>query len=43
MANLPRRVVPMLLAGGATEDQVRRMTVANPARLLAPALPAEGR
>ncbi|WP_206330551.1 phosphotriesterase [Modestobacter sp. KNN46-3] len=34
--NLPTRVVPMLLAGGATEDELHQMTVVNPARLLTP-------
>jgi phosphotriesterase-related protein len=35
--NLPRRVLPMLYAGGATAADVHRMTVLNPARLLVPA------
>lgn len=33
---LPRRIVPMLLAGGASEDDVEQMLVRNPARLLSP-------
>jgi phosphotriesterase-related protein len=35
MAHLPRHVLPELLARGASPDDVRRMTVLNPARLLA--------
>jgi phosphotriesterase-related protein len=34
--NIPRRVLPMLRAGGATEADIRQMLVTNPARLLAP-------
>lgn len=33
--NLPRRIVPLLRAGGAGEDDLHRLLVANPARLLA--------
>ena len=36
MQNLPLRIIPMLQAGGATDEQVHQMTVANPARLLVP-------
>ena len=36
MENLPRRIVPQLLAGGATEDDLHQMLVVNPARLLTP-------
>ena len=36
MQNLPRRIVPQLIAGGATEEDVRQMMVTNPARILAP-------
>lgn len=36
LENIPRRIVPSLLAGGASEDDVHRMLVVNPARLLAP-------
>lgn len=36
MQNLPRRIVPQLIAGGATEGDVRQMMVTNPARILAP-------
>jgi len=32
--NLPRRIVPMLLDGGASDDDVQQMLVRNPARLL---------
>lgn len=32
---IPERIVPMLLAGGAAEEDVDRMLVANPARILA--------
>jgi phosphotriesterase-related protein len=34
--NLSRRILPMLAAGGATPEDLHRMTVLNPARLLAP-------
>ena len=34
--NISRRVIPMLLDGGATEAEIHRMTVLNPARLLTP-------
>jgi phosphotriesterase-related protein len=34
--NIPRRVLPMLRAGGADEADIRQMLVTNPARLLAP-------
>lgn len=34
--NIPRRVLPMLRAGGADETDIRQMLVTNPARLLAP-------
>jgi phosphotriesterase-related protein len=34
--NIPRRILPMLKAGGATDDDIHRMTVLNPARLLSP-------
>ena len=36
MENIPRRIVPQLLAAGATEQDVHQMLVLNPARLLAP-------
>ena len=35
MENIPRRIVPQLLAAGATEQDVHQMLVLNPARLLA--------
>ena len=35
LENLPRRVVPMLRAGGATDDDLHQMLVTNPTRLLA--------
>ncbi|WP_243058596.1 phosphotriesterase [Nocardioides sp. SR21] len=41
MQHLPRRVLPALLAGGATESQVHQMMVLNPARVLAPSPPVE--
>jgi phosphotriesterase-related protein len=34
--NLSRRILPRLAAGGATPEDLRRMTVLNPARLLVP-------
>jgi phosphotriesterase-related protein len=39
MENIPRRIVPMLLAGGATQGDLDRMLVDNPARLLTPKPP----
>jgi len=36
MDTLPRRIVPQLLAGGATEEDIGQMMVRNPARLLDP-------
>lgn len=36
MENLPRRIVPALLAGGATRDDIHQLLVANPARILGP-------
>jgi phosphotriesterase-related protein len=36
MENIPRQIVPRLLAGGATNDDIHQMLVVNPARLLAP-------
>ncbi|NUU15779.1 phosphotriesterase-related protein [Cellulomonas humilata] len=42
LENLPRRVLPMLRAGGATEEDLHQMLVANPARLLATAPVAAG-
>ena len=38
MENIPRRVVPRLLAEGVTEDELHQLLVLNPARLLAPGL-----
>ncbi len=40
--NIPRRVLPMLLAGGATDADLHQMLVVNPARLLAPVLATSG-
>jgi phosphotriesterase-related protein len=34
--NIPRRILPMLRAGGATEADIHQMMVTNPARLLSP-------
>jgi phosphotriesterase-related protein len=42
MENLPRRITPMLLAGGASDEQLHQMMVANPARLLVPSAPPDG-
>lgn len=36
MENISRRVIPRLLAGGATEADIHQLLVVNPARLLAP-------
>ena len=38
MENIPRRVLPRLLAEGASKEDVHQMLVVNPARLLAPGL-----
>ena len=38
MENLSRRIVPQLLTGGATEEDIHQMLVLNPARLLTPGL-----
>ncbi|WP_116950940.1 phosphotriesterase family protein [Jiangella endophytica] len=38
MENIPRRIVPRLLAAGATEADIHQLLVTNPARLLAPGL-----
>jgi phosphotriesterase-related protein len=42
MENISSRIVPQLLAGGATEQDLHQMLVLNPARLLAPALTGRG-
>ena len=42
METIPRRIVPMLREGGATDEDLHRMLVENPRRLLAPATPAAG-
>lgn len=36
MEQITRQVVPSLLAGGATDDDIHQMLVVNPARILAP-------
>ena len=36
MENIPRRIVPQLMSGGATEDDLHQMLVVNTARLLEP-------
>ena len=41
MENLRRRILPALLDGGATQEQVHQLMVVNPARLLLPARPEE--
>ena len=38
MENLSRRIVPQLLAGGASETDIEQMLVHNPRRLLAPTI-----
>ncbi|MBW9216073.1 hypothetical protein KV102_14635 [Mumia sp. zg.B53] len=42
MENLPRRILPMLRSGGASDEDLHQILVTNPARLLAtgPRLPA---
>jgi phosphotriesterase-related protein len=42
LENISRRIVPQLLAGGATDDDIHQMLVRNPARLLA-GTPGHGR
>jgi phosphotriesterase-related protein len=37
LENIPTRILPQLRAGGASHDDIRQMTVLNPARLLTPA------
>jgi phosphotriesterase-related protein len=39
--NLARRIVPRLLAGGASEEDLHQMLVLNPARVLTPATGSE--
>ena len=41
MENLPRRILPALLDGGATEEQIHQLMVVNPARVLVPSAPVE--
>jgi phosphotriesterase-related protein len=41
MDNIPRRIVPGLLEGGVTQDQIHQLLVLNPARVLAPSDPTE--
>jgi hypothetical protein len=36
MENIPRRILPMLRQGGASEADLRQMLVLNPIRLLEP-------
>jgi phosphotriesterase-related protein len=40
METIPRRIIPMLRDGGATDEDLHLMMVENPRRLLAPAIPA---
>jgi phosphotriesterase-related protein len=39
MENIPKRIVPRLLAGGASEKDIDQMLLHNPRRLLVPAIP----
>ena len=41
LENLSRRILPLLRAGGATDEQLHRLMVTNPARLLVPSAPVE--
>jgi phosphotriesterase-related protein len=41
MENVPRRILPALLDGGATHEQVHQLMVVNPARVLRPTCPEE--
>lgn len=43
MENLPRRVIPMLREGGASEADLEQMLVGNPRRLLEPSLAGDVR
>ena len=38
MQNIPTRIIPQLLAGGASESDIQQMLVHNPRRLLAPSI-----
>lgn len=40
LENVSTRIVPMLLAGGATDDDIHRLLVVNPAGVLQPTRPA---
>lgn len=40
LEDISTRIVPKLLGGGATDDDIHQLLVANPARLLRPRLPA---
>jgi len=40
METIPRRIIPMLRDGGATDEELHQMLVVNPRRLLAPAVAA---
>ncbi|MFC7494425.1 MULTISPECIES: phosphotriesterase family protein [unclassified Nocardioides] len=39
--NISRRILPRLLEGGATDEQVHQLMVLNPARVLTPSAPTE--
>jgi predicted metal-dependent phosphotriesterase family hydrolase len=41
MENLSRRILPALLDGGASREQVHQLMVVNPARVLVPSRPVE--
>ena len=40
MENIARRIVPRMVEGGATQEQLHQLMVANPARVLTPSAPA---
>jgi phosphotriesterase-related protein len=42
MENIPRRIIPELLAGGASESDIEQMLVHNPRRLLVPTISESG-
>jgi len=39
--NISRRILPRLLDGGVTHDQIHQLMVLNPARVLSPSPPSE--
>ena len=42
MANISERIIPFLLGGGATDEDIYRLMIVNPAKLLSPGTGADG-